>query len=145
MNMQTIELDARLQKDSYQLGHINGHVVLLMKNACYPWFVLVPNTAQTEFYKLDINLQYELLDYINQLSEFIMTSFPVQKMNIATIGNIVSQLHIHIVGRRQTDASWPGVVWGAEPFMDYATEDVANITSQLSKAITEFEATLGMA
>ena len=138
--MQVEQLDPRLHKDSYVLGTIDQHLLLLMRNALYPWFVIVPDTKQIEFYKLDDKLQQQLLDQINQLSDFVEANFPIEKMNIAMIGNVVAQLHIHVVGRHRGDASWPNVVWGAKPFAEYDTMQIEAILTALSSHFTGFRA-----
>jgi len=105
--------------------------LLLSRNAYFPWFILVPDTEETEFYKLNQDHQLLLLEQINQLSIFVETHFSVFKLNIATIGNVVSQMHIHIVGRQQNDVCWPGVVWGCDQYKDYAEGEVEGIRDQL--------------
>jgi len=132
-----MKLDSRLQKDCYFLGTFNrsgnNTELLLSRNAHFPWFILVPDTKETEFYKLNKDQQLLLLELINQLSIFVETHFSVFKMNIATIGNVVSQMHIHVVGRRKDDPCWPGVVWGCDHFKDYAEGVVEEIRALLGK------------
>ena len=95
------------------LGEVDCGVVLLMDNAHYPWLVLVPFTEWTELHELDPARREEVCRMIDRLSRFVTENFPVDKINIGAIGNIVAQLHIHIVGRRHDDPCWPGVVWGS--------------------------------
>ena len=104
------------------------------------------DTQEIEFYKLRHEHQLFLLEQINQLSNFVEKHFSVDKLNIATIGNIVSQLHIHIVGRHQNDVCWPGVVWGGDQFKDYAEGEAEGIRDQLemdcvNNLISDFTAT----
>ena len=129
--MQYLELDQKLQEDCYVLGSWDKTKILLSRNANFPWFILVPETKHTEFYKLDLSQQQQLLDLINKLSAFVVKHFPVTKLNVATIGNVVAQMHIHIVGRHQDDACWPAVVWGADSFKEYASGEVEGIRDQL--------------
>lgn len=129
--MQYPELDQKLQDGCYLLGSWADTNILLSRNACFPWFILVPNTKETEFYKLDLVKQHQLLELINKLSAFVEKHFPVTKLNIATIGNVVAQMHIHIVGRHQDDVCWPGVVWGADHFKEYASGEVEGIRDDL--------------
>ena len=131
--MQATDLDQRLQKDCYFLGDINGHGLLLSRNAHFPWFILVPDTKEIEFYKLDQESQLLLLDLINKLSNFIEKHFSVDKLNIATIGNVVSQMHIHIVGRSKNDPCWPGVVWGCDQFKLYDDNVVKSLRENLQQ------------
>jgi diadenosine tetraphosphate (Ap4A) HIT family hydrolase len=129
-----IELDSRLQADAYRLGEFDNSLLLLSKNALFPWFILVPDSRETEYHKLDPALQASLQQHINAIARFIEMHFNTDKINIATIGNVVSQLHIHIIGRHQHDACWPGVVWGSTLFEAYASEQLDNIKIQLAKA-----------
>ncbi|MDM5147485.1 HIT family protein [Candidatus Persebacteraceae bacterium Df01] len=110
--MKTVEIDPRLKEDTIQLGIINGQALLLMNNSLVPWFIVLPNTSETELYKLSDSERRVLEKNINILSEFILNNFFVEKLNVASIGNMVSQMHIHIVGRHKNDLCWPGVVWG---------------------------------
>lgn len=134
-----IVLNDRLQEDTYRLGEFSDCLLLLSKNALFPWFILVPDTDATEFYKLSPDQQMRTQQHINAIAQFIEAHFPTEKINIATIGNIVPQLHIHIIGRHQNDACWPGVVWGTSHFKEYNTEEVNSIRKQLSNKLkTEF-------
>jgi len=127
-----VQIDPRLAQDSHLLGWLGGTRLLLMRNAHFPWFVLVPATGETEFYKLDAHLQSRILAQINQLADFIQHNFQIDKINIGMIGNIVSQLHIHVIGRRRDDICWPGVVWGTKEFRHYQPEQVEKIAAGLT-------------
>ena len=110
--MDSFELDARLASDCLVLGEMDMSLVLLMNNSLLPWFILVPKTTETEMIDLPRSEQVRVLEEINLLSAFVKNHFAVSKLNIATIGNIVPQLHIHVVGRAPNDCCWPKVVWG---------------------------------
>jgi len=125
------ELDPVLRQDTHLMGVLSGTSLLLNKNSLYPWFILVPPTMEIEFYSLDKNAQLLLLEQINKISVFIKQNFNSTKLNVATIGNVVSQLHIHIIGRNYDDACWPGVVWGNEQFSSYQEQQVQNIQRKL--------------
>ena len=125
------ELDPVLSQDTHKLGMLSDNHFLLSANALYPWFIIVPPTTEIEFYKLEKEMQLELLEQINWLSVFIKQSFNSTKLNVATIGNVVSQLHIHVIGRNPQDACWPGVVWGNAAFTPYETEQVQDIQQKL--------------
>ncbi len=135
--MQTININDRLQYDSHLLGYVADTAILLSRNALFPWFILVPNTTETEFYKLTNAQQLKQLQLINSLSGFIDNYFHTDKLNIATIGNVVSQLHIHVVGRRENDACWPGVVWGYAHSEPYKPENVELIRANLANIFTD--------
>lgn len=129
--MSKIQLDHRLKKDCYLLGCLDTSELLLMRNAFFPWFVLVPQTDEIEFYKLEPKFQAQIMGQINRVSEFIVAYYPVDKMNIGMIGNIVAQMHVHVVGRSRDDICWPGVVWGVKTFRPYQPEDVEAIVEKL--------------
>ena len=129
--MSNFELDPRLVKDCLLLGQLNTSLLLLMNNSLVPWFILVPQTSETELTDLSPADQAGLQEEINLLSAFIKGNFEISKLNIAAIGNIVSQLHIHVVGRDPSDFCWPNVVWGTSERKPYTTERGSEITTAL--------------
>ncbi len=134
--MSEFKLDQRLKNDCFILDESENFILLLLNKALVPWFILVPKTDKTELYELDESLQQQIMSLINQISTYIKQEYLVDKLNIATIGNIVEQLHIHIIGRFKTDPYWPGVVWGREIKQPYAQKNVNIIQKQL-KSILE--------
>ncbi len=133
--MEKFILDSRLEKDCVALGKINGFILLLLNNSLVTWFILVPEVEETELYELDKETQLNLLETVNNISKFIKIEFKVDKLNVAAIGNIVRQLHIHIVGRTESDFCWPGVVWGAEDKKRYSKKEIKEIVTKLSEKI----------
>ena len=133
--MSDFTLDPRLANDCLVLGKLNTSLVLLMNNSLVPWFILVPQTSETELTDLSTSDQVSLLEEINLVSAFIKDHNEITKLNIAAIGNIVSQLHIHIVGRDPSDYCWPNVVWGTEERRAYTVERVKEITAALGKQL----------
>lgn len=129
--MSQFELDPRLAEDCLVLGRLDISLLLLMNNALVPWFILVPRTSEKEITDLPRTEQAVLLDGINLMADFIRVQFPVSKLNIASIGNVVSQLHVHIVGRDPTDYCWPGVVWGAQERQPYDPVEIGRLTKLL--------------
>lgn len=125
------QLDSRLDNDCFSLGKLKTSQLLLLDNSLVPWFILVPKTNVTEIYELPHNQQLELLEEINIISNHLKKNFRVDKLNIAAIGNIVNQMHIHIVGRNIDDFCWPSVVWGATGGQAYDIQEVETIKSQL--------------
>ena len=125
------KLDPRLANDCFELGQLRTSRLLLLNNALVPWFILVPETNATEIYELPRNQLLILLDEINLISSHIKQNFTVDKLNVAAIGNIVNQMHIHIVGRHVDDFCWPGVVWGAEAKKTYDDNEVEIIRASL--------------
>lgn len=135
--MPEFTLDQRLAQDSHMIGESDISILLLSKNADYPWFILVPKTAQTEVFLLDHALQLGLLAQINTISEMVNTHYQPTKLNVAAIGNVVQQMHIHIVARFQDDPTWPGVVWGAPAQSSYSSAEVTQIKQQVQNALAE--------
>lgn len=110
----TFELHPRLAAGGFDLGTRDGCRVLLKNNALYPWFILVPevDAGIVDLHQLDDARYLAVCGAVRRTSAFVSQHFDVEKVNVGAIGNVVSQLHVHVVGRRSTDPSWPGVVWG---------------------------------
>ena len=107
-------LDPRLAADSAFIADGPLSQVRLMDDARFPWLLLVPRVAgASEWIDLDGGQQRLLLAEINQISKLLRVEPGVQKINIGALGNIVRQLHVHLVGRREGDAAWPGPTWGS--------------------------------
>lgn len=137
--MSNFELDPRLTNDCFVLGEMGCSLLLLMNNKLVPWFILVPKVTHTyELYELDKNIQEQLLEEINALSKFIKDNLEVGKLNVAAIGNIVKQLHIHVIARTETDYCWPNVVWGAEGKEPYSEDEVENLVTRLTEKLEGF-------
>ena len=139
--MDPFKLDYRLENDCIKLGYLDKNIVLLMNNRLVPWLILVPDLGNDptldEFDLLPRNQQTLLLDQINQLSSFLRNQFQFDKLNIATIGNIVRQMHIHIVARSENDYCWPGVVWGAEGQKSWSAKEVSDLRQQIASFLPE--------
>lgn len=127
--MKPFKLDSRLEKDCFILSESEQFVLLLMNNSLVPWFILVPKTNKTELHELDTAAQIQLFSAINKISDFISSEFKPDKLNVAAIGNIVNQMHIHIIARYKTDTYWPGVVWGMSEKQAYELYEVKKITA----------------
>lgn len=134
--MNKFVLDPRLKEDCIQLGELELSLVLLMNNSLVPWFILVPKVEENEICLLTNQQQNILYREIDILSKFVRDSFETDKLNIAAIGNIVNQLHVHIVGRRKDDYCWPGVVWGEKEKRPYADAEIENIRMLATSIIT---------
>ncbi|MNV47386.1 HIT domain protein [compost metagenome] len=108
------ELDTRLAADSVLIADGPLSQIRLMNDDRFPWVVLVPRVAgASEWIDLDGGQQRLLLAEINQISQHLKQKPNVTKINIGALGNIVRQLHIHLIGRHEGDAAWPGPVWGS--------------------------------
>jgi len=135
--MNSFTLDPRLANDCYLLGEMRLSVLLLLKNALIPWFILVPRRSATEIFELDRKDQEALLEEINLLSGFVKELSGVEKLNVAAIGNIVNQLHVHIIGRNSQDFCWPNVVWGRPEKTSYTEEEIRAIKESLARKLPE--------
>jgi len=129
--MSGFALDSRLESDCHLLGQIDNSLLLLMDNSLVPWLILVPMVDVIEFHELDHDTQLQLLEQINLLSAYLKDEFALDKINVAAIGNIVRQMHIHVVGRSEQDYCWPNVVWGAEGRQAYTEDEVMAITASI--------------
>jgi len=136
--MNKFELDSRLAQDCIVIGKLNISQLLLMNNSLVPWFILVPERTATEITDLLHSEQLIILEEINFVSSFVKANFEISKLNIAAIGNIVSQLHIHIVGRNPSDYCWPNVVWGTKQRELYTVEQIKKITTTLREQLNKF-------
>ena len=114
------------------MGQLDGVRLLLMNNALVPWFILVPDTAITDVVDLDRGERECLFDLASDLGRMQRSELACERTNIAAIGNVVSQLHIHIVGRRSDDFCWPGVVWGRAERELYSEEQAAGFRIRLA-------------
>ena len=129
------ELDPRLQRDTVWLGYFPLCRLLLMNDRSYPWFILVPKRdGIRELHHLTAEDQQQLWQESAELSGWVEQSFRYDKLNVAALGNIVSQLHLHHVARCVSDPAWPGPVWGAQPAVPYAGEEVAALCSKVRGA-----------
>ena len=119
----TFTLHPQLAHDCALVGRFPLCLLLLMRDANYPWFILVPQRDGVgEIYELTDADQHQLLHESMVLSPAIMTAFDGDKLNVAALGNVVPQLHIHHVVRRHGDPAWPAPVWGAVPSKAYGED-----------------------
>jgi diadenosine tetraphosphate (Ap4A) HIT family hydrolase len=130
------ELHPQLKADTYVIGKFALSWVLLHKDASYPWVILVPARDDLrEIHHLDSDDQLALLRESGHLSEVMVDIFAPKKLNVASIGNIVSQLHVHHVARFETDAAWPKPIWGLLPPTPYSNELLIQRLNQLRGAL----------
>lgn len=128
-------LDKRLTEDTAPVCALTLCDVLLMKDGSMPWLILVPRRAGIkEVYELDPGDRLMLMEEAAQASMVIKTIYGPDKINIGSLGNIVSQLHLHVIGRRRTDRAWPGPVWGAGAGAPYSEDGLKTELERLRKA-----------
>jgi diadenosine tetraphosphate (Ap4A) HIT family hydrolase len=130
-------LDPRLQQDALAIGDFPLCRLLLMNDANYPWFILVPRReAVSELFQLDQADQQQLWLETTRLAETLKDAFVADKMNVATLGNVVSQLHMHVIVRRRDDPAWPAPVWGHLPARPYEAAEIAALQQRLRLVLT---------
>lgn len=133
-----MNLHPQLEKDCFVLGSFSLCQLLLMNDATYPWFILVPQRDNiSEIHQLNEQDQLQLMRESSHLSRVLSEVFNADKMNIAALGNIVPQLHIHHVVRYRDDAAWPAPVWGKSAPQAYAPAAVSAIIDRLSPCLRE--------
>ena len=118
-------LHPQLAKDCHRLGRFELGLLLLMNDAQYPWFILVPQRPDLrEIYQLEDAGQALLLRESVILSRALMTAFHGDKLNLAALGNMVPQLHLHHIVRHAGDPAWPAPVWGRHPPRPYTPAEL---------------------
>ena len=108
-------LDKKLAEDSFFALELNICKVQVMDNANFPWLVLIPKIANvSEIFDLKEKDRQKILQEITEVAKALKQGFEVDKINIATFGNKVSQLHFHVIARFKDDAAWPNTAWNVE-------------------------------
>ena len=130
--MAEFNLNERLERDTILIKDLKLSKLLLMNDSNFFWFILVPREANLkEFHDLSYDQQIILLKEINQISKIIEQRFNPDKINVAALGNVVSQLHIHVIARYKTDAAWPDPVWGKLKATKYQEAEISDIKQTL--------------
>jgi diadenosine tetraphosphate (Ap4A) HIT family hydrolase len=130
------ELDPRLVADTHRIGDLALSRVLLFDDARFPWLVLVPRLpGLRDLIDLARDDQHRLLDEVNRCAHVLHALDRPHKLNIAALGNVVPQLHVHIIARFRSDAVWPRPVWGQTPPTPYGEADRAEVVSRLRRRI----------
>ncbi|MBC7583634.1 MAG: HIT domain-containing protein [Tardiphaga sp.] len=132
----TWSLHPQLQKDTIDIGDLPLSRVLVVKDAHYPWLMLVPRRVDTvEIIDLDEVAQGQLMTEINRVGRALKEITQCDKLNVAALGNVVPQLHVHIIARRTSDAAWPRPVWGVMPPLAHDAAEVQRFISELRRKI----------
>lgn len=130
-------LHSQLEADCLVLGRLELCHVLLMRDANYPWCILVPDREDiTEIHHLNETDQLQLMHESVRLSHALESVFSPDKLNIASLGNVVPQCHVHHVVRYHSDVAWPGPVWGRVPAREYSAEALAEVTAAIKQALS---------
>lgn len=137
------ELHPRLAQDSLLVGQFPLSLLLLSKDANYPWCILVPRRAEVfEIHHLSEEDQGQLMRESCRLSEVMTSVFDAHKMNVAALGNVVRQLHVHHIARFTEDPAWPQPIWGAVAHKDYAEGALEERIERLQAALVGDEFTV---
>jgi diadenosine tetraphosphate (Ap4A) HIT family hydrolase len=129
-------LHAQLKNDTIDIGDLPLSRVLVIKDANYPWLLLVPRReGAVEIIDLDEVEQAQLMTEVSRVARALREISKCDKLNIAALGNVVPQLHVHVIARRKGDAAWPRPVWGVVPPLAHDAEEVQNFISAIRKKI----------
>lgn len=130
-------LDTRIEKDTFLIAEDSHLKYLLMNNAHLPWIIVVPKQADVQnFIDLEPHLKLILVEKIDIIAKIIQENFSPDRVNIGMLGNIVTQMHWHIVARFEHDICWPKPVWGNLPSRKYENDQAEAMLQKLKK---EFE------
>ena len=129
-------LHPQLEKDTIDIGDLPLSRVLVIRDANYPWLLLVPRRPDTvEIIDLDEVEQAQLMTEVSRAARALKDVTKCDKLNIAALGNVVPQLHVHVIARRIGDAAWPRPVWGVVPPVPHDAGEVQNFISALRRKI----------
>lgn len=131
----SFDLHPDLVRDGIPMGGFPLCRVLLINDAAYPWFVLVPKRENiSDTIDLDPGDHATLWEESRIFSASIMKAFNGDKLNVAALGNMTPQLHVHHIVRFKSDAAWPGPIWGKQPLTPYSDIALKGATNTLKSA-----------
>jgi len=126
-----MELHPQLRQDTHRLGRLPFCDILLHQNGIVPWVILVPDTSETDLLGLPEEQRNQALAETALAGEILRRIPGITKLNFAAIGNVVPQLHLHVIGRHPGDHCWPKPVWGnLTEQRQYAADDIASFRQQ---------------
>ena len=129
-------LHPQLKKDTIDIGDLPLSKVLVIRDANFPWLLLVPRRPEVvEIIDLDEVEQAQLTTEVSRAARALKEITKCDKLNIAALGNVVPQLHIHVIARRKGDAAWPRPVWGVVPPLAHDAAEVQHFISALRRKI----------
>ena len=136
------ELHPRLDADTLPVCRLELCEVRLMNDRRFPWLILVPQVDNlTELHQLDPSQQQLLLAESGRLGEILLAQSATTKLNLGALGNLVPQLHWHLVGRSPDDPCWPGPVWGCGSSQPYSGEEARKLVEMIQHSLTSGAAT----
>jgi diadenosine tetraphosphate (Ap4A) HIT family hydrolase len=132
----TWALHPQLERDTINIGDLPLCRVLVIQDANYPWLLLVPRRNEVvEVLDLDEVEQAQLMTETTRVARALREVTQCDKLNIAALGNVVPQLHVHVIARRKTDGAWPRPVWGVVPPLTHDPEELKLFISAIRKKI----------
>jgi diadenosine tetraphosphate (Ap4A) HIT family hydrolase len=133
----TFILDPRLENDSVFICDLPLSQVRLSKNSAFPWLLLIPRQNDiVEIFDLSVADQGVLLNEMRVAAAVLKKLFTPKKLNVANLGNVVPQLHVHVIARFEEDKAWPGPVWNSGVKEYYADDELNEITAKIKKELT---------
>lgn len=130
------QLDARLADDSHPVAQLPLCELRLMDDSHHPWLVLVPRVAgATELIDLSESQQHAVLREVTQACRVLRERFAPDKLNVAALGNLVPQLHVHVIARYTGDIAWPRPVWGQAAMKPYTPEALVERVAALREGL----------
>jgi diadenosine tetraphosphate (Ap4A) HIT family hydrolase len=135
--VQDFILDPRIEADSLAIGDLPLSALRLMRDRNYPWLLLVPRRPDlAELIDLDADGQLQLMAEVAACSQALRRIVACDKLNVAALGNVVRQLHVHVIARRTDDPAWPRPVWGAVPPLPYPPGEGEALAARLRDDLT---------
>lgn len=129
-------LHPTLAQDTVEVARLPLCRVLLMKDRRFPWLILVPvRESVREIHELTAADRAQLMEEIARAGEALSRLLQPDKVNVGALGNVVPQLHVHVVARFAADAAWPGPVWGSGAAVPYPDGDLADLRGRLASAL----------
>ncbi|MCA9000212.1 MAG: HIT family protein [Planctomycetaceae bacterium] len=134
------EIHPQLLADCHVLGRVGSCHILLNGHAAVPWMIVVPETKTTDYLDLPAAERETVGEICAAVARFIKSHWQLEKTNFAGLGNVVPQLHLHVIGRKPTDPCWPGPIWGFLPAKTpYTEQEVTDIVAGLQTDLPGFQ------
>ena len=134
------KLDQRFEKDTFLIGELPLSRVLLMNISKFPWAILVPKISGiSELFELDSKQQIVYQAECNYILRHMSKIFGAHKMNVASLGNLVPQLHTHVIVRYKNDDAWPNPVWTFQNMLPYSDEESKLQIDKIRKLVDDYE------
>ena len=129
-------LHSKLAADTFEVLSLEVSQLLLMNDARYPWLILVPQVSgMRDLHNLSTKQYQAVTQEIVQVSEVLESLAQAHKMNVGALGNMVPQLHIHIIARQTNDAAWPAPVWGVGEAQPYSQDAAKTLIQQIASKL----------